>query len=332
MTVPGRQLNESTTVDARRLSVIIASYNARGTVEECLGSLEAQDCAGSFEVIVVDSSEDGTGEAIARRFPGVELLRCEGRRFPGDARNLGVAKARGEIFAFIDADCVAAPDWVRAILSAHDGWSGDEYPVIGGAVDNANPQSSVGWASYFCEFSAWIPPAPASPEWSGRRMVDIPTCCLSMKRWSYDRYGPFIAGTYCSDTAFNWRAGRAGHGPLYIPAIRVSHVNLTGLATFMRKRLWHGRAFARVRVREQKFSALRRLLYIALSPALPLFLFGRVARHVVVKQSRRGQFLRVAPLVAVGMLAWACGEVVGYLPEIPRGRVGGEYASRFGDS
>ena len=60
-----------------RISVVIASYNAAETIGRCLRSLERQDLDRElYEVIVVDSSEDGTGVLIEQEFPGVTVLGC----------------------------------------------------------------------------------------------------------------------------------------------------------------------------------------------------------------------------------------------------------------
>src|SRR6476469_9419044 len=82
------------------VSVVIASYNASSTIERCLRALTTISTAVPFEVVVVDSSQDGTAEVIAANFPEVTLLRAGTRLYPGDARNLGVEKARGDILAF----------------------------------------------------------------------------------------------------------------------------------------------------------------------------------------------------------------------------------------
>jgi len=298
-----------------RLSIVIASYNSVTTIGRCLRSLARQDDQAVFEVIVVDSSQDGTAALVARDFPRVKLFTFAERKFPGDARNIGVSKARGDIIAFTDADCFVDPAWATSVLEAH---GERQQPVIGGAVENGNPESYVGWAYYFTEFSSWMPEATPC------EMPDIPTTCLTMKRWVFERYGPFLEKTYCSDTAFNWTIARHGYRPLFLPSLRVWHINVTRLTEFLGRKVFHGSCFARVRVAEQRFSGSRRLAYIALSPLLPGLLFWRVLRTVRRKKSHITRFVLTSPLVLLGLLAWSWGELLGYLSTPARTRSAGE--------
>jgi GT2 family glycosyltransferase len=286
------------------VSVIVPSYAAAGTIERCLGSLEAQTAAAEAEVIVVDSSSDGTAELVARRFPWVTLLAFPTRKFPGDARNLGVARARADILAFTDADCIADRRWLETILAAH---RDRPDPLIGGAIENGNPESRVGWAAYLLELSQWVPSRP------GGRMREIPTGCLSLKRWAFERWGPFVEGTYSSDTAFQWRLVRDGHEPLFDPAIRVAHLNIDRAGELARRKLRHGRDFARLRAREEKFSAARRGAFAALAPGLPPLLWWRIARRVAGDPLLRARLARATPLLLFGLSAWSIGEALGYL-------------------
>jgi GT2 family glycosyltransferase len=288
---------------AVEVSVIVASYNSSRTIERCLESLQRQKGAPDYEVLVVDSSTDDTAERVASRFPDVRLFTFAERKYPGDARNAGIARARGAILAFTDADCIVDENWIAEIVKAHE----SPRPIIGGSVDNANPESYVGWGYYFCEFSHWMPQLPAAT------LVEIPTCCLSLKRWAFDKYGPFLEGVYCSDTDFNWKLARAGHPPLFVPSIKVSHINVDNLPRFLKHEPMHGRAFARLRARVEGFSRSRRLLYIALSPLLPLLLWFRVARLALAHARTRGRFLAASPVVLAGFAAWSLGELAGYL-------------------
>ena len=141
------------------MSVVIASYNAERTIRRCLRSLLRQETDEDFEIIVVDSSTDRTGELIAEEFPEARLFRFAERKFCGDARNIGVYFARSDIIALTDADCTTSETWVDQILRAHQ----SSYLAIGGAIANAEPSGLVGWAAYFCEFSRWMP--GSEPRW-----------------------------------------------------------------------------------------------------------------------------------------------------------------------
>jgi GT2 family glycosyltransferase len=148
-------------------------------------------------------------------------------------------------------------------------------------------------------------------------MEEIPTGCLSVKRWAFDAYGPFLEGTYSSDTAFHWRAARDGHKPVLVPAIRVAHTNVTHLPAYLRRKVYHGRCFAGLRVAEQRFSAARRLAYILISFGLPFLLSYRCARNVLARRTYRRQFALAFPLVFLGLVAWSWGELRGYLGGTP---------------
>ena len=290
-------------MSAPELSVIVASYNSRRTISDCLESLRRQATERRFEVIVVDSSSDGTAEEVARCFPEVLLIRFAGRRFPGDARNAGIAKAQADIVASIDADCIAEEDWVEEILNAHQ----NPALVIGGSIGNANSKSYVGWAAYFCEFSEWMPGAPR------RWLTNMATANLSYKKSAFQLYGRFIEGTYGSDTDFNWRLGRAGHHVLWIPGIRVVHRSIEVFGKFVRHEFHHGQDCTRMRIAHQRFSPLRRWFYAACFALIPVKLFTVIAMRNLRYRTYLHHFLKTMPLLVLGLNAWVLGELVAYV-------------------
>jgi hypothetical protein len=148
-------------------------------------------------------------------------------------------------------------------------------------------------------------------------MVDIPTGNLSVKRWAFDKYGPFLEGTYSSDTAFNWKIAGDGHTPYFVPAMRVGHLNVTDLGDYLRRKVFHGRCFAGVRVAERRFSLVRRLAYVPLSLGLPLLLSYRAIRNVLARRHYLREFALSFPLVFLGLAAWSWGELLGYFEGIP---------------
>lgn len=89
------------------VSVVTPVYNGEAFLRETLESIFAQDYE-PFEVIVVDDgSTDGSG-AIARSYPAARYIR-QHNQGPAAARNAGIAAARGEFLAFVDADDVVLP-------------------------------------------------------------------------------------------------------------------------------------------------------------------------------------------------------------------------------
>jgi len=100
------------TPPAPRVSVIIPAYNAAWCIRRALDSVFAQDYR-DFEVIVVDDgSSDGTAAILASYGAAVRVVSKPNGGL-SSARNAGIAAARGEYVAFLDAD----DRWLPAKLS-----------------------------------------------------------------------------------------------------------------------------------------------------------------------------------------------------------------------
>jgi glycosyltransferase involved in cell wall biosynthesis len=290
-----------------QLSVIIASYNSGNLINSCLESLENQNTDQPFEIIVVNSSSDGEVALLGKRFPNVRLYQFPERKFCGDARNFGLSVAKGQIIAFIDADCRADQNWANQILKAHQ----SSYLAIGGAIANGNPESTIGWAAYFCEFSQWMPNAPSKP------FKDIAGTNMSYKKRIFEEYGGFIEGTYSSDTEFHWRLKKNGRILQFVPSILVFHHNIDQLRRFLRHEFEHGRSFARVRMNSQRFSEWRRLFYGTFSFLIPGWLLLKIGLRNFKNRIYLSHFLKASPLLMFGLISWSLGEYAGYVGGSP---------------
>ncbi|MEL4897863.1 glycosyltransferase [Crocosphaera sp. Alani8] len=285
------------------VSVIIASYNSIKTIFACLQSLEAQVNREIFEIIVIDSSDDGTEVVVQENFPNVNLYHFDKQMYPGDARNYGVAYSKGEILAFVDADCLVEPIWVNQIMEAH---RKVDHPVVGGAIANGNPDSYVGWGYYFSGFSQWMPQSESFER------PDIPTGCLSCKRWAFQKYGPFLEGSLCEDTLFTWKLADAGYQALFIPTIQVFHINIEDLSDLMKRKFSHGKTFAKLRISEKKFSPFKQIIYAFGSPILPIIITYRRTKDVLKAGTYRDKFILTLPVTLVGIFCWSLGEFWAY--------------------
>ena len=92
-----------------RVTIITIFYNAEAHFREAIDSVLAQEFE-DFELLLVDDGSTDSSTAIARDYQARDprIRYCE---HPGHAnrgmsasRNLGLAEARGDLIAFIDAD------------------------------------------------------------------------------------------------------------------------------------------------------------------------------------------------------------------------------------
>lgn len=279
-------------------SVIIPSYNSLRTIEECLNTVCKQRTGFSYEVIVVDSSDDGTGEVITSRFPEVQLIRMPERTLPGSARNLGIKRAKGKVLVFTDSDCVPEPCWLDKMMRKHEegGCAG-----VGGAVLNGLPFNPVAWSGYLLEFSESLPSY-------SRRFVDLlPTCNVSFHRSVFERYGLFPSDLWPSeDSVFCWRLVCAGERLVFDPEIRVRHIFRSSVGGFLRHQIRLGKASAKARRRGNLTQA-----WLVDHPVRWLVPVIRLCR-VEARLARRSfanfvRFNLLLPLCLSGLIAWGIG-------------------------
>jgi glycosyltransferase involved in cell wall biosynthesis len=112
------------------LSIIIPNLNSP-VIHHTLDSLRGQNRDMSdAEVLVVGVDEPGL---IVQ--DGLVQFMLTDRSLNGAVkRNLAMQRARGDLFLFLDADCIAAPDWVERHLACHR----QGKKIVGGAVTFAH--------------------------------------------------------------------------------------------------------------------------------------------------------------------------------------------------
>ena len=122
------------------VAVIIPHYNDVLRLQRCLEALMVQ-VDEAVEVVVADNASSDDLAPIRARWPQVQIV-IQTEKGAGPARNKGVAATQAPWLMFIDADCIASPDWLsrgREIARMDT--------VIGGRVDvfheTAPPQSGA---------------------------------------------------------------------------------------------------------------------------------------------------------------------------------------------
>lgn len=153
-------------------SIVIPLYNKAGLVEMAVRSALAQSFA-PLEVIVVDdgSTDDGPDRVAAIPDARVRLVR-QANAGVSQARNHGIALARGEWIGFLDADDWQHPDLLRNWAHAHV----------------SVPQADILAAGFRCIEGTQEPEA-----WSVAAMNPVEVVADLHRRWMRDI--PFFTGS-----------------------------------------------------------------------------------------------------------------------------------------
>ncbi len=149
------------------------------------------------------------------RHPGVRLLH-ERKPGPGPARNLGVQNAAAPLLCFIDADCLAHPDWLAVALRSFG--SLPARTILGGEVLiwYANPAKYTAVEVYELIFAYRQRLHIERHRYSG-------TGNLVVRRADFEEIGPFRGILTPEDRDWGDRATAAGFAFKYIPNMIVFH-------------------------------------------------------------------------------------------------------------
>jgi glycosyltransferase involved in cell wall biosynthesis len=280
------------------VSVIIPNLHSP-IVDRTLESLQRQTYRpAGVEVIVVGMDKYG----IVHEDALVHHHRTEHPTSPAVARNLGIKAAHGEVLCFIDADCVADPNWLAALTKRY---ADPSVHIVGGAVDftRDNYWSLADNVSMFHDYMVDSP---------GRRRNQLPTLNLSARRKVFDKVGlfderyPRPAG---EDADLTIRMRKAGFVLHFEPRAVVHHHPLRGRpADLLRHSFYQGRYSTKV---DPRYAAQEGLPWplrtrVGLILCMPLLAAGATWR-IFVPRRDLWRYWRTAPAVYISKVAWCAG-------------------------
>ena len=210
------------------VSVIVPARNGERTLPPLLRSLHEQTLDRSrFEVIVVDNGSTDRTADVAERHGAIVIQDAVANR--SRARNLGVDAARSRLYAFTDADCIAHPGWLEALLHCEGRAS-----LVAGRVDTQvrdqpNPIERFEVLWRFGQ-EHWVPQGWAA------------TANLLVHAEAFAAVGGFDETWrhIGEDADFCLRARDAGHGLAYCPDAVIDHEGEREWRPFLRRFFRHG--------------------------------------------------------------------------------------------
>jgi glycosyltransferase involved in cell wall biosynthesis len=249
------------------VSVIIPHLNQAAELQTCLKVLNEQTLAKNlYEVIVVDNGSDEPVRLDRHEHPNVQIL-VERSRGPGPARNRGVEVAKGDILAFVDADCRADPNWLRNGLRALS--LSPKGTILGGRVviwHDPTESTLTGVEAYERIFAYRQRQYIRRKGFSG-------TGNLVVRRADFQSIGAFAGIDIAEDIDWGERARAAGFSFCYIEEMVVAHPprqSLRELCAKWQRQIIH--SFNKARVEPYwRVRWVLRTIAVLISPCVDVF-------------------------------------------------------------
>jgi glycosyltransferase involved in cell wall biosynthesis len=101
-------------------SLIIPVYNRPDEVDELLESLSQTDYSEDFEIVIVEDGSSLPCEDVVREYAGKLSISYyfKTNSGPGDSRNYGMRKAKGDYFIIFDSDCIIPKQYLTEVAKA----------------------------------------------------------------------------------------------------------------------------------------------------------------------------------------------------------------------
>jgi glycosyltransferase involved in cell wall biosynthesis len=98
-------------------SIIIPVYNRPEEMEELLQSLQQLDYSDPFEIVVIEDGSSMKSNEIVKKYSNQLAISYyfKENSGPGDSRNFGMQKAKGDYFIIFDSDCIIPKQYLKEV-------------------------------------------------------------------------------------------------------------------------------------------------------------------------------------------------------------------------
>jgi len=245
-------------------SIIIPALNVEDSIDKVLRVISKYGGnEGKIEIIVVDNGSSDRTLEIARQF-SVKVLSFPGETIPA-LRNQGAQRAKGEILAFLDADCIVPEDWLVIALPYFED---PNLGALGSTVFYPPPNST--WVA-----KAWF---LDSKEICGEASY-IPSGMVFISKKAFDEIGGFDENLISNeDCDLCYRLKQREYKVVSDPQLSVIHLGTPQtLSQFFKREVWHGESvfwvFLRGLPKVKNFKAVSYgLFYVFSFVAIPISL------------------------------------------------------------
>ena len=215
-----------------KYSIIVPVYNRPDEVDELLESLSNQTLK-DFEVIIVEDGSVNPCKDVCDKYAGILALHYYAKENsgPGQSRNYGVERAKGEYVIILDSDVVLPTGYLKAI---DDELRQNPSEAFGGpdaAHESFTPvQKAISYSMTSFFTTGGIRGGKAKLDKFYPRSFN-----MGIRRDVYLKLGGFSKMRFGEDIDFSYRIVEAGFKPRLLPEAWVWHKRRTDFKKFFRQ-------------------------------------------------------------------------------------------------
>ena len=216
-----------------KYSIIVPVYNRPDEVDELLGSL-VQQTEQDFEVIIVEDGSATPCEEVCRRYEGQLDIHyfMKPNSGPGQSRNYGVERAKGEYVIILDSDVVLPPGYISSLSLELKRQPADAF----GGPDSAHPSFTDTQKAISYSMTSFF--TTGGIRGSKKKKLDkfYPRSFnMGVRRDVYQKLGGFSKMRFGEDIDFSIRIFKAGCSCRLFPDSWVWHKRRTDFRKFFRQ-------------------------------------------------------------------------------------------------
>ena len=226
------QHGNATANDHVRFSIIVPVFNRPDEVDELLDSLTRQTMR-DFEVVIVEDGSQQPCEDVCQKYVGRLPLHyyAKANSGPGQSRNYGVERARGEYVIILDSDVIVPEDYLKAV---DDELRREPCDAFGGP-DRAHPSFTPTQKAISYSMTSFFTTGGIR---GGKKKLDkfYPRSFnMGMRRDVYNKLGGFSKMRFGEDIDFSIRIFKGGYRCRLFPGAWVYHKRRTDFRKFWRQ-------------------------------------------------------------------------------------------------
>lgn len=218
-------INSQTTSDNKwpYISIIIPAFNESQYIEKTISSLRGCEYPkDKYEIIVVDNASTDNTFEISKKIADISIQLPTGN--VGAVRNFGAKKSKGDILAFIDADCTVSKEWLHNIKILIQE---SKNSIFGGTCVLSNKKN---WIEEY-----WLLGNP------NKKQRDLVGASIAINRSLFFSLSGFNENiTSGEDTELSNRARSKKINVEITPLLTVTHMgNAKTTREFIKRQIWH---------------------------------------------------------------------------------------------